>query len=248
MKRFGQVASLASRSLLRFGMRSVCPTVIRSFDHDPSAATQGLLFLRNSIYESTGEWNESSLRRVDPVSGRILESVQVEGEFAEGIAFVNERIYQLTWQSGRVLRYSIDPIRKVDERRVNHQGWGMASAGAGLFVSDGSSKIRVYSDEMKLQDTWSIRRFGFPFRHLNAMTIVENSLFANVWNSSFLVQVDLGSRRLVRIIDCSELVRIEGPLRPEWILNGVAFDPLSRTLYLTGKRWRTMFEVELPGI
>jgi glutaminyl-peptide cyclotransferase len=219
------------------------PLIIRSFPHLKDAYTQGLCFAEGRLYESTGTWNDSSIRQLDVNTGIVLEKISVGNDFAEDIVYQNSYLYQLTWQSGRILKYAIDPLRLVGEMSYEHEGWGIGKIGKKFVISDGSAKLRYYQPEMQLIETRQINCFGFPFRHLNAMEIVENYAFINVWYTSYIAQIDLNTARIVRMIDCSELVNIESPANPHNILNGIAFNQCSNTFFVTGKCWRYIFEI-----
>ncbi len=224
------------------------PSIIRVFDHDPEAFTQGLVYSEGELYESTGSWQRSSLRRLCPASGAILEMVRVEDNFAEGIARVNEHIYQLTWTSGKVLIYATNPIRLVSEGQIHQHGWGLAAYDGGLLTTDGSHRIRRYNPDLRITGSFAVRRLGLPFRHLNALTTVSDQAFVNIWCTSLIAQLDLPSGRLVRVIDCSELEAIESPKTPHHILNGICYRPESGSFFVTGKNWHRMFEMRMASV
>lgn len=223
----------------------VRPSIIETMAHDPQAFTQGLAYANGALYESTGTWEASTLRRLDPNTGDVLERVPVEGDFAEGIACLGERIYQLTWTSGRVLIYAPNPLRLVGERRIGHEGWGLAADGDELVATDGSHRLRRYDPELKLTRQTAMRRFGLPFRHLNALAVVRGQAYINIWYTPLIARVDLASGRLVGLVDCAEAASIESPASPHHILNGIAYLPDRESFLITGKFWRRMFEIRL---
>lgn len=223
----------------------VRPSIVGSIAHDPQAFTQGLAYAHGALYESTGTWENSSLRRLNPDTGAVLEQVPVEGDFAEGIACLGEHIYQLTWTSGRVLIYAPNPLRLVGEGRIGHQGWGLAVDGDGLVATDGSHRLRRYDSELKLTRQTAIRRFGLPFRHLNALAVVRGQAYINIWYTPLIARIDLASGRLGGFVDCSEAASIESPASPHHILNGIAYLPDRGSFLITGKFWRRMFEIRL---
>lgn len=223
----------------------VRPAIVGSIAHDPRAFTQGLAYAEGALYESTGTWEASSLRRLDPDTGAVLEQLPVEGDFAEGIACLGERIHQLTWTSGRVLIYARNPLRLVGEGRIGHEGWGLAADAGELVATDGSHRLRRYDPELKLTREIAIRRLGLPFRHLNALAVVRGQAYINIWYTPLIARVDLASGRLAGFVDCSEAVSIESPASPHHILNGIAYLPDRGSFMITGKFWRNMFEIRL---
>lgn len=242
--------SVTVNNLLRWAQTLAVPTrrahIERAFPHDPEAFTQGLCVAAGRLFESTGTWEMSALRELHPITGELLQTLPVPGDFAEDITYHGNHLYQLTWKSGRLLKYRLDPLALVEEYRYPHEGWGLASSGSDLVVSDGSAQLRHYGPEAQLRAVGRVRIAGIPFRHLNALEVVGRFAYANVWYSSLIARIDLATAKVTQIIDCSELERIEGQDNPHHILNGIAFDPARERFFVTGKRWRTMFEVTFP--
>jgi glutamine cyclotransferase len=224
----------------------VRPEIVRVFDHDPLAFTQGLVMHRGRLFESTGGDEASSLREVDPRNGRVLRARRVEGHFAEGLSIHEGAVYQLTWKSGRVFRYDLESFELTAEYTINHEGWGLAAWGGHLWVSDGSSRLRRYSDTLELLDVRSVTHLGLPMRRLNAMGVAHGRILANIWYSNWIAELDPTTGSLIRMIDGREIVAIEAPSTHHHVLNGIAVDEDSGTTYLTGKHWNKCFEVRIP--
>ncbi len=235
------------RRLQSVGVVRVRPEIVRTLPHDPAAYTQGLIYASGELYESTGLAHASSLRRIDPGDGHVLEQVPVAGDFAEGIALLGERIYQLTWQSGRVLVYDRNPLRRIAEHRIEHEGWGLASDGGQLWISDGTAVLRRYSPAMVFNGALRAHAAGLAFRHLNAIVMARGRLYANVWCTPLVAEIDPADGHVLRLVDCSELVRAEASRNPHSILNGIAFNADSCNFFMTGKCWRLLFEVRIPA-
>lgn len=233
----------ALRRLQAVHLPRVRPRIVRCIPHDETAFTQGLCFAEGYLYESTGTYGASSLGRLDPGTGAVLERVAVNGEFAEDVAYVAGYLCQLTWQSGRVLKYALNPLRLVGEEKIHHEGWGVACRRGELLVTDGTSTLRRYQPGMREVASCTVRCAGLPFRHLNAMEVVDSFAYVNVWYSALIAKVDLETMRLAAIIDCAELERLAAPRNPHHILNGIAQNPSTGTFYVTGKHWRSMFEI-----
>jgi glutaminyl-peptide cyclotransferase len=224
----------------------VLPVVRRVIPHDPQAFTQGLAYREGLLYESTGLRNASSLRCIDPASGTILESVSVPNVFAEGIAFLDSRLYQLTWKERRVFVYDLQPLRRVGEGRIDHDGWGLASDGSSLLASDGSSLLRRYDGTLSVTAGIRARLSGLPFCHLNDIEIGNGRLYANVWQAPFVAEIDPAGGAVTRILDCAELVKAEYSSDRNAIMNGIAHNPDNGTFLVTGKRWRYYYEISFP--
>lgn len=233
------------RALQTLAVPRVRPRILRTFSHDSSAYTQGLLIHDGKLFESTGLENASSLREIDPNNGKVLRQVNVEGDFAEGIGVAENMLYQLMWKSGRVLRYDARTLRCIDVLKINHEGWGIATLGDQLYVSDGSSVLREYDTSMYLSRSITVTASGLPFRHLNALSSANALIYANVWYSPLIVAIDPNNGKLRRVVDCSELWDLEAPKNEHCVMNGIAHDPAKDTLYLTGKYWRNYFEVSV---
>jgi glutamine cyclotransferase len=198
------------------------------------------------LYESTGLINSSSLRRIDPATGRVLTAVQIRSHFAEGIAIIDDVIYQLTWTSGLVFRYDLASMNQIDTLRLGHEGWGLAADKSSLLISDGSSCVRRYdTPDFSQPARLKVRAHGMPLRHLNDLEVAGGRLYANIWCSSLIAEIDLKTSNVSRLLDCSELVRFEKPRTKYHILNGIAFNEDANSFFVTGKCWRKLFEVTL---
>lgn len=231
--------------------------------HDDEAFTQGLLLHRGALYESTGLYGHSSLRRVDPATGRVLARRQLPRQFfGEGLALCPQgdsaRLLQLTWREGRVLAYDPDTLTPLAQHGLRGQGWGLAcgtseaNKTAGLVLSDGTSTLR-WLDPGTLAETGKtlrVRDAGRPVEHLNELEWVNGWLLANIWQEDKIAVIRPSTGQVALWLDLSGLRR-ELPSRAE-AANGVAFDPEALSgkgaLYLTGKRWNTVFAAELPEL
>lgn len=242
MRRLNQ----AVRAFQSLAAPKVRPVILRTLHHDKAAFTQGLAFHEGRLFESCGGDETSSLREVDPSNGQVMRKVAVRKDFAEGICVHAGFIYQLMWQSGRVLRYEVDTFSVASEHRISHEGWGIASSGQDLWVSDGSSLLRQYQPDMRLRETRRARSGLLPLRHLNSLSAANGRLYANIWYTDLIAEIDPASGKLMRFVDCSELTRIESPKTAHHVQNGIGYDESHGTFYLTGKHWANCFEVRIP--
>lgn len=229
---------------------------VKEFTSDESAFTQGLLYENEKFYLSTGIYGRSSLRVFDSKTGKNLGEIPLlPNLFGEGIAKLGSHIYQLTWKNKKALAYregdkglERDP---QNDFTFNHQGWGLTSDGKHLIISDGSSIIRFLSGNGKsLVKTINVTYEGKPVKRINEMEYVEGKLFANILGSPKIVVIDPESGKVTDVIhvDVDELFSPQKSpltLNKSAVLNGIAFDPSTNRLFITGKLWPKIFEVSL---
>ena len=235
-------ASGESAAPLEIGYR-----VVQSFPHDQDAVTQGLVVHRGELFESTGGYGTSSVRRVNLRSGRILRESRLADEFfGEGLAAVGDALYQLTWRSGLGLIYDSETLGQIGQFEFTGEGWGLAWDGAQFIMSDGSAFLR-FLDRETLQEAHrvQVREGDQPIAALNELEFIAGHVFANVWNTSRLAVIDPKSGQVRGWLDLEDI--LPAPFRTEsvGVLNGIAFDPDGDRLFVTGKRWPRLFEIEL---
>jgi glutamine cyclotransferase len=214
----------------------VAPSVIATYPHDASAFTQGLLFHNGKLYESTGRYEHSTLREVDIKSGIISRSIQLEDSFfAEGLARINDQLYQLTWQKGQAFVYDLKTFTKVKTFQYEVDGWGLCSDGTNLYMSDGSAALYQRNpDTFKIENTLQVKSGESPINCLNELECVGDSIYANVLGSNFIVKIDKNTGRTVGAIDASSLLP-KSNAEAYGVLNGIAHDPETGSFYLIGK-------------
>jgi glutamine cyclotransferase len=221
--------------------------VVARHPHDPAAFTQGLLWHDGWLYESTGLYGASSLRRVDLASGRVEATAPLARElFGEGLARVGERLVQLTWREGVALLWDRHTLRPLGERRYEGEGWGLAFDGTRLVHSDGTARLTFRDpDSLAPLGGVTVTERGAPVSLLNELEWVDGALWANVWQSDELVRIDVESGRVDARLDLAAL-RLEAAAQasgPIDVLNGIAWRPESATLLVTGKLWPVLFEL-----
>ena len=189
-------------------------------------------------------YGKSSLRQVDPTSGQILQRVSTPPHFfGEGLALVGDRLIQLTWKAGVAFSYDLASLEVLDEFGYNGEGWGLAYASDRLWMSDGSSRITTRDPhDFRWLSTLEVRLGGEPIADLNELEFAEGHLYANVWGQDRIVRVDPKSGVVNAIIDASGLLAPREQHMVD-VLNGIAYDPTSKTFWLTGKFWPKMFQV-----
>lgn len=218
--------------------------VVASYPHDRAAFTQGLLLHEGALYESTGLVGQSSLRQVDPASGRVVRRIAVPPPiFAEGLALVGDRLFQLTWQNGRALVYDRRTFNKVAEHTYRGEGWGLCFDGTSLVMSDGSANLTFRNPrDFSVTRVLRVTLDGRSLSQLNELEYAEGFLYANVWMEDLIVKIDPASGRVVSQIAAANLL---SPLERQGVdvLNGIAFDPADKTFLITGKLWPKLFRV-----
>jgi glutamine cyclotransferase len=219
--------------------------VVGSYPHDPSAFLQGLVWHDGGFFESTGLVGRSTLRRLEFPSGRVVRQVKLPPDvFGEGLARVGNRLVQLTWRSGRGFVYDVATLRLLREFRYDGEGWGLTYDGANLVMSDGTD-VLTYLDPQrltpvrKLAVTWN----GWPLPRLNELEYIEGELWANVWYTDFIVRIDPASGRVSSFLDLTGLLPSARRSDEGAVLNGIAYDPATRRVFVSGKLWPLIFEI-----
>jgi glutaminyl-peptide cyclotransferase len=220
--------------------------VVRRYPHDTSAFTQGLLWHEGHLYESTGLRGQSTLRKVDLETGEVLQRRDVdEALFAEGLALVGSRLFQLTWQNGQAHVWSLDDFRHERTFRYQGEGWGLCYDGQHLVMSDGSSRLSFRDPEtFRVIRQVTVRQEGRALRHLNELECVDGQVWANVWQTDRIVRIDPRTGHVTAVVDASGLLTEQEALDVD-VLNGIAWIPERRRFVITGKLWPHLFEVEL---
>jgi glutamine cyclotransferase len=222
--------------------------VIRTFPHDTSAYTQGLVWHEGFLYESTGRTGSSSLRKVELETGKVLRRISVpEPYFAEGLALLGGRLHQLTWQQQTGFIYELDTFRQVGTFPYEGEGWGLTTDGRSLILSDGSSQLRFVSPQgYALQRTVTVKDGTEYVNDLNELEWVKGEVWANVWHTNRIARIDPQTGRVKAWVDLTGVMAPQPD--PESVANGIAYDERHDRLFVTGKLWPTLFEIAVPGV
>jgi glutaminyl-peptide cyclotransferase len=219
--------------------------IVRTYPHDRGAFTQGLLFDNGLLYESTGLVGKSSLRQVELSTGRVLKQVAAPPPvFAEGLALVGERLYQLSWQNNKAFTYNRRTFARDGELSYQGEGWGLCYNGKELVMSNGSAELTFRKpSDFSVVRSLKVTLDGVPLNQLNELECVEGSIYANVWARDLIVRIDPASGRVTARIDAPNLL---SPLERQGVdvLNGIAYDPSDKTFLITGKLWPKLFRVK----
>lgn len=221
--------------------------IVNVFPHDPAAYTQGLVFSKGALLESTGREGYSTLRRVELQTGKVLEQVSIPRPyFAEGLALLNGKLYQLTWQHGVGFIYDATSFDKLGEFKYSGEGWGLTTDGSSLILSDGSSSIRFFDPEtFKLRKSITVFDRGKPVTNINELEFVHGEIYGNIWYDNRVARIDPQTGRVNDWIDLTGLKELSGVSGEEGVLNGIAFDEATGRLFVTGKLWPKLFEIRL---
>lgn len=222
--------------------------VVAAYPHDREAFTQGLFWLDGFLYESTGQIGESTLRRVNLEDGRVVQSTDMPANvFGEGSTPWGDQIISLTWQDGIGYRWDRKSFQQVGTWRYPGEGWGLTQNGREIIMSDGSAQLR-FLDPATLQERrrLTVTMGGRPVDRLNELEFINGEVFANVWQTAQIVRIDPASGNVTGIIDLTPLVRENGGGNAD-VLNGIAYDAERDRLFVTGKNWPRLYEIDLTS-
>lgn len=221
--------------------------IVNTFPHDANAFTQGLVYHDGLLYEGTGRWGESTLREVALDTGGVIRSHALDPQyFGEGITLLNDRIYQLTWQEQTGFVYNRENFETLQTFNYPTEGWGITHDGQRLIVSDGTSTIYFW-DPTTLQEIGQItvRDHQGPLNRLNELEFVNGEIWANIWLTDLIARISPETGAVLGYIDLTGLLDTSALAQPVDVLNGIAHDPATGRLFVTGKLWPTLFEIEV---
>lgn len=223
--------------------------IINEYPHDITSYTQGLEFYNGELYESTGQRGESKLRKVNYKTGEVLKNVDLANEyFGEGLTVLNNKVYQLTWQSGTGFVYDVDTFEKTGSFKYNNskEGWGICNDTKTLYKSDGTEKIWTINPETLTEESY-IQAYHSKGKviGLNELEWVNGKIYANRYQKNGVAIIDPTNGAIEGVIDFSSLKKKVTQHQGLDVLNGIAYNPETKTLFITGKRWDKLFEVEI---
>lgn len=221
--------------------------VLETLPHSRSAYTQGLFFHKGELYESCGQYGESSFRKVDLKTGKDLRRLNFDRKyFVEGSCTIDNFLYILTWQEHKCFVYDINTFKFLGELYNPREGWGLTTNGKDLILSDGTSNIYFLDPQtFQVRNTKQVKLKGTPLNMINELEYIEGDIWANIYTQDYIAIIDPATGNVKGMIDCKGL--LPGSLRTYTtdVLNGIAYNPDKKEIYLTGKYWPKMYKVRL---
>jgi glutamine cyclotransferase len=221
--------------------------VIATYPHDPKAYTQGLQYLNGSFYEGTGLNGESSIRKVNPATGAVLKIQPVSAfYFGEGITVLGNRLFELTWQNGVAFVYDANTFQRLDTFHYTGEGWGLTYDGKRLVMSDGTAALR-FLDPVTFRELNRIpvRDGSRPITELNELEYIEGEIWANVYQTDRIARIDPRTGQVNSWVDFAGLLKQSDRTPETDVLNGIAYDAQRKRIFVTGKRWPKLFQVQV---
>lgn len=227
-------------------LKSYKVEVLREYPHDVTSYTQGLFFHDGQMYESTGVAGESTFRKVDMATGKPLRKLEfADRYFVEGSVVLGDNLYILTWHNNVAFVYDINTLEYRSTWSYPREGWGLTTDGRSLIASDGSSTLYFMTPEFKMERQVTVKLQGRPMRLLNELEYIDGKIWANVYTSDMILIINPEDGKVEATVDCSGLLP-EKLRRPDTdVLNGIAYNPADKKLYLTGKNWPRLYEVRI---
>lgn len=233
--------------------------IVKAYPHDPKAFTQGLFLHNGGLFESTGEYGQSTIRKVDLESGKVLQKWDLPREnFGEGSTVLNDKIYMITWREeiGRV--FDPNDLKLIKEFSYVGEGWGITTDGTNLIMSQGTHILKVLDPETfkQVKTIPVMREDGRPLMNLNELEFVKGEIWANVWHSedpsilgkpNYIARIDPNSGKLVGWIDLAGISPEDQRGNPENTLNGIAYDAANDRVFVTGKDWKKLYEIKITA-
>ena len=223
-------------------------TIINTFAHDTASFTEGLEFHKDTLYESTGMKGNSYFRKYDYKLGKVYKQVNLDSKyFGEGITFINNKMYQLTWQekTGFIYNEKTLKLEKTFAFDKDIEGWGMTNDGKYIYQSDGTEKIwKMDPNTQKMIDHINVYSADSKIKSVNELEFIDGKFYVNVWQKDAIAVVNPENGAVEGILDMSGLRKLIHA-KPEDVLNGIAYNPKTKTIFVTGKKWDTMFEIKV---
>ncbi|KJD34880.1 glutamine cyclotransferase [Tamlana sedimentorum] len=223
--------------------------IVNEYPHDITSYTQGLEFFNDTLYESTGQYKESKLRKVDYKTGEVIKNINLANEyFGEGLTILNNKVYQLTWQKGTGFVYNVDTFEKLSSFKYGNskEGWGLCNNDTTLYKSDGSEKIWLLNPETLEEESFiQVYTNKGKIVGINEMEWINGKIYANRYQKDGVAIINPVNGAIEAVIDFSPLKKLVTQHDGLDVLNGIAYNPKTNTIFVTGKRWDKLFEVEI---
>lgn len=220
--------------------------IVAEYPHDTESYTQGLFFHDGDLYESTGMHGKSTFRKVDLATGDALRKLNFDKQyFVEGSVIFGDELYILTWESRVAFVYDANTLEYKSSWKYPREGWGLTTDGKHLIASDGTANLYFMNNQFALDRKQLVTIDGRPVRWLNELEYIKGKVWANVYTSDEIVIVNPKNGKVEGVIDCKGLLPKSLRTESTDVLNGIAYDPRTDKIYLTGKNWPKLYEVKL---
>jgi glutaminyl-peptide cyclotransferase len=224
-------------------------TIVNTYPHDINAYTQGLEFYNGILYEGTGQYGESTLRKTDYKSGKTDIKIDLEKRyFGEGITFLNDKIYQITWQENTAFVYDAKTLKKEKEVPFykSMDGWGLTNDGKNLYMTDSTERIHILDPNSFQQiDYVNVYSGKQKIESINELEWVDGKIYSNIYQKNFIIVINPKDGSVEAMLDMSDLTNKITKLPETDVLNGIAYNPATKTFFVTGKNWDKMFEIRI---
>jgi glutamine cyclotransferase len=224
--------------------------IVNIFPHDPESFTEGLVYHQGYLYESTGLNGKSFLKKLEIKSGKLIKELKLKDEyFGEGMAIIHNNIYQLTWKNKTGFIYDLRSFKETGKFSYQGEGWGLATDGKILFMSDGSPVISCI-DPVSLAVIRKIKVSDrkMPVNNLNELEFIRGEIWANIFMEDIIARISPQTGKVLGWIDLSQLHLMLPDQRKRDTLNGIAYDPAGDRIFVTGKNWQKLFEIEVQNL
>jgi glutamine cyclotransferase len=236
-----EVAAAITPTLLKY-------SVVNTFDHDINAFTEGFEFYRDTLIESTGQNGKSYIAKIDFKTGNTIKKVDLDSQyFGEGITVINDKIYQLTWQNRTGFIYDVNTLKKLKSFTYENpiEGWGMTNDGKNIYHSDGTEKIWIMNPEtQKLTDFINVYTNDSKIKSINELEWINGKIYGNIWQKDAIAIINPKTGAVESVLDLSAL-RAKVTNKEAEVLNGIAYNKKTNTIFVTGKNWNKTFEIKV---
>ena len=240
------IASLMLLSCAEAEVKEYKVEVVAEYPHDVEAYTQGLFFHDGQMYESTGLHGKSTLRKVDFTTGEAVQKIGFnEKYFIEGSVVMGDNLYVLTWETRMAFIYDAETLEFKASWKYPREGWGITTDGKKLIASDGSYTLYFMDENFKVERKVMVKHEERPVRWLNELEYIDGKIWANVYTSDEIVIINPKDGTVEGVVDCRGLLPDSLRTPATDVLNGIAYDPMTKKIYLTGKNWPKLYEVKL---
>lgn len=223
--------------------------IVAEHPHDVTSYTQGLFFHNGVMYESTGQYGESTLRRVDVKTGQTIDRQNFDKKyFVEGSVVMGDNLYVLTWMEKIAFIYDAKTLKYKSAKSYPREGWGLTTDGKSLIASDGTAYLYFLDESMNMKKRIQVKLGNRPIQWLNELEYINGKIWANVYTYDEIVIIDPATGYVEGVIDCRGLLPAELYTEDTDVLNGIAYNPKDGKIYLTGKNWPKLYEIKIVPV